>query len=80
MMDRGSDIDSRGKIALMRLVDFWDRMAAVFGPAYARSWAADQRLAQLGGRTVEQALADAVDTREVWRAVVSAYPVPRHLR
>lgn len=64
----------------MRLADFWERMEAVFGPGYARSWAADQRLADLGGRTVEQALADAVDTRQVWRAVVAAHPVPPEFR
>jgi hypothetical protein len=54
-------------------------MDLTFGPAYARSWAADQHLAALGGRTVEQALADGTDTREVWRAVCAHAKVPSHL-
>jgi hypothetical protein len=54
-------------------------MDLTFGRAYARSWAADQHLATLGGRTVEQALADGEDTREVWRAVCAHARVPRDL-
>lgn len=53
----------------MRLSDFWERMAQALGPAYARSWASDFRVAALGGRTVDQALADGEDTQVVWRAV-----------
>lgn len=53
----------------MRLTDFWERMAAALGPAYARSWSADMHIAALDGRTVDQALSDGVDTLEVWRAV-----------
>jgi hypothetical protein len=63
----------------VRLVDFWERMEAVFGSAYARSWAADQHLELLDGRTVMQALAAGTETREVWRAVCAAHPVPGHL-
>jgi hypothetical protein len=40
-----------------------------FGPAYARSWARDQHLAELGGRTVDEALAGHWETVDVWRAV-----------
>ena len=64
----------------MRLTDFWERMELTFGRTYARSWADDQRLAALGGRTVQQALDDGEDTRDVWRAVCAHAPVPRHLR
>jgi Protein of unknown function (DUF3046) len=64
----------------MRLTDFWERMELVFGRAYARSWAADQHLAALQGRTVDQALADGEDTRRVWRAVCAHAPVPAQLR
>ena len=53
----------------MRLVDFWERMDAHFGRSYSRSWAHDQHLGELGGLTVEQALAGDFDTRDVWRAV-----------
>lgn len=58
----------------MRLTDFWARLEQVFGPAYARSVAADQVLSQLGGRTINQAIAQGEDTGAVWRAVVAAYP------
>lgn len=63
----------------MRLVDFWERMDQTFGPAYSRSWAADQHLAALGGRTVTQALEVGWDTKDVWRAVCASYPVPSQL-
>ncbi|MFI7022425.1 DUF3046 domain-containing protein [Micromonospora sp. NPDC049900] len=66
----------------MRLTDFWTRLEEAFGPGYAASIARDQVLAQLGGRTVEQALAAGTETHVVWRAVVAAYPdrVPARLR
>jgi hypothetical protein len=54
-------------------------MDMTFGRAYSRSWASDQHLAALGGRTVEQALADGEDTRDVWRAVCSHTKVPSDL-
>ncbi len=63
----------------MRLTDFWERMHELLGSTYARSWAADQHLAALGGRTVEEALAEGVDTRSVWRAVCQHVDVPAHL-
>ena len=53
----------------MRLTDFWARMEGALGPAYARSWAHDHVLAGLGGRTVDEAIADGEDTLLVWRAV-----------
>ena len=51
-------------------------------PGYAESVASDQVLAQLGGRTINQALAEHVEALTVWRAVVAAYPdrVPTRLR
>lgn len=66
----------------MRLTDFWERLEQVFGPGYARSVAHDQVLSQLGGRTIEEALAAGEATHTVWRAVVAAYPdrVPAKLR
>lgn len=66
----------------MRLTDFWTRLEQVFGPAYAASIASDQVLPQLGGRTIEQALAAGEETAVVWRAVCAAYPdrVPARLR
>jgi len=53
----------------MRLTDFWERMEQALGSAYARSWASDFHVADLQGRTVDQALAEGEDTLAVWRAV-----------
>jgi hypothetical protein len=54
----------------VRLTDFWERMDEVFGPVYARSWASD---------VVLPALDSGTDTRDVWRAVCLAHPVPSTL-
>ncbi|MGQ0625711.1 MAG: DUF3046 domain-containing protein [Sporichthyaceae bacterium] len=60
----------------MRLTDFWDRMRAELGPAYADSYARDMVIAELDGRTVEQALAAGEDPKVVWRAVWTALELP----
>lgn len=66
----------------MRITELWHRLEQTFGEAYAASVAHDQVLPQLGGRTIEQALADHLEVHEIWRAVVAAYPdrVPARLR
>ncbi len=64
----------------MRLTVFWERMRAQFGETYAESVARDYVLAGLGGRTVDQALADGEDAKVVWRAVCEAFLVPERLR
>ncbi len=56
----------------MRLTEFWNRMERRFGVTYARSYAADMVLAELGSRTVAQALTDGDDVKSVWRAVCDA--------
>jgi hypothetical protein len=55
-------------------------MRAHFGEAYAPSVAADYVVAELGGRTVNQALADGEDVKTVWRAVCETFNVPDQLR
>ena len=47
-------------------------MEGLLGAAYADSYARDQVLATLGGRTVHQALKEGDDAKDVWRAVVAA--------
>ncbi|MDD2858829.1 MAG: DUF3046 domain-containing protein [Candidatus Nanopelagicales bacterium] len=63
----------------MRLTDFWERMDALFGSAYARSWAHDHVLPPLGC-TVDEAIARGEDTRDIWRAVCASTEVPAILR
>lgn len=66
----------------MRLTEFWQRLEESFGRAYARSLAADHAFADLDGRTIDEAIAQGVETATVWRAVVASYPdrVPIRLR
>lgn len=64
----------------MRLTEFWNRMNGHFGAPYAESWAKDYVIAPLGGRTVEQALADGIGAKQVWRAVCQVVEVDPKLR
>ena len=59
---------------------FWERMRAQFGETYAASVAQDHVLAALGGRTVNQALADGENVTTVWRAVCEAFELPERVR
>ena len=63
-----------------RLTEFWDRLTAQFADVYAQSVAKDFVFGQLGGRTVERALADGVEAKTVWRAVCETFKVPESLR
>jgi hypothetical protein len=64
----------------VRLTEFWDRMREQFGDVYAESVAKDYVLSNLGGRTVNEALADGEDAKVVWRAVCETFNVPGSLR
>lgn len=64
----------------MRLTEFWARMREQFGDVYAESLAKDYVLSNLDGRTVNEALADGVDAKVVWRAVCDTFNVPDTLR
>lgn len=60
----------------MRHTELWDRMDTALGPAYARSWAEQHVLAELGGRTVMEALAAGEEPKQVWRAVWKTLGLP----
>jgi Protein of unknown function (DUF3046) len=64
----------------VRLTEFWVRMREQFGDVYAESLAKDYVLSNLGGRTVNEALADGEDAKIVWRAVSDTFNVPDSLR
>jgi hypothetical protein len=64
----------------VRLTVFWDRMNSQFGKEYAASVAQDYVLADIGSRTVNQALADGVAVKSIWQAVCDAFDVPDSLR
>lgn len=58
------------------MTEFWTRMERRFGATYARSYASDMVIAELGSRTVLQALAQGDDAKQVWRAVCDATSAP----
>lgn len=64
----------------MRFTEFWGRMEGALGPAYAPVWASQQVLADLGGRTVDQALAAGETPKTVWRAVAERLELPEQQR
>ena len=55
-------------------------MELVLGPAYAPIWARQQVLADLDGRTVEQALEQGESPKLVWRAVAESLSLPESQR
>jgi hypothetical protein len=63
-------------VVAVRLTQFRELMDEEFGPVRAAAVSRDHVLADLGGRTVEEALEAGIDARRVWRAVCDAYDVP----
>ena len=64
----------------MRHTEFWERMEHALGPAYASSWASMHVMAELGGRTAQEALDSGVPPKQVWRAVWAALELPARER
>ena len=62
--------------ARVRHTEFWRRMDAALGPAYARAWAEQYVLAELDGRTVAEALDAGEPPKAVWAAVWRALRLP----
>ncbi len=55
-------------------------MEEALGAGYYRSWAQDHVLPELGGRTVNQALAQGEDAKAVWLAVFANLGLPAKYR
>lgn len=51
-------------------------MEDALGPAYARSWARQHVLSELGGRTVQEALDAGEPPKTIWRAVWAELELP----
>ena len=60
----------------MREVELWQRMKTALGDDYARAWAEQTAMADLGGRTVIEALNDGVASKTIWRAVWAQLELP----
>lgn len=76
---RGSSA-ARWHTVRVRLTEFWERMEEALGAGYYRSWAQDHVLPELGGRTVNQALAQGEDAKAVWLAVFANLGLPAKYR
>lgn len=60
----------------MRTTVFRQLMAEQFGTVRAEMIAHDHVFAELGGNTVDQALAHGYDPMDIWRVVCEVYEVP----
>jgi hypothetical protein len=60
----------------MRHTEFWARMEHALGAAYARTWAEQQVISDLGHRTVTEALEAGEPPKQVWRAVWARLGLP----
>lgn len=64
----------------MRNTELRRRMSEYFGEEWAPSYAKDIVHAELGGHTVEEALAIGTEPSDIWRAICRHNPdVPKHL-
>lgn len=64
----------------MRETELWTRLRALLGDTYASAWADSVVHADLGGRTVAQALADGLPVRRIWLAACESLDVPEAQR
>ena len=60
----------------MKETELWQRLEVALGSGYYRVWAAEFSLAELGNRTVVQALALGTPSKTIWRAVWAALELP----
>lgn len=60
----------------MRHTEFWARMDSALGPAYARAWAGQIVIGELGERTAQEALDAGVSPKAVWAAVWRVLELP----
>lgn len=59
---------------------FRGKMAAEFGTARAEMLADSHVFAELGGRTVDQAIESGYDAKQVWRIVCDNFAIPPERR
>jgi Protein of unknown function (DUF3046) len=60
----------------MRHTEFWSRLEGALGDGYYRAWASQFVMADLGGRTAQEALDAGVPPKQVWAAVWRALELP----
>ncbi len=62
------------------MTHFRQRMDEEFGPVRAAALARDHVFAELGGRTIDDALEAGLDTKRVWTVVCTVFDVPPERR
>lgn len=60
----------------MRHTEFWTRMEHALGGGYARAWAEQVVMADLGSRTALEALDAGIPPKAVWAAVWRTLELP----
>jgi hypothetical protein len=60
----------------VRLSDFWRLMDDEFGAGYSRVLASELVLADLGGKSAEEALSSGTEPRRIWLAICEKQDVP----
>lgn len=55
-------------------------MEEVLGAGYVHTWAENTVLAELGSRTVDEAIAAGINSKRIWRAVWAQLELPMTLR
>jgi hypothetical protein len=60
----------------VREAELWRRLETALGKVYAQAWAGQVVLSEIGGRTVDEALAAGVDCKQIWRAVWGKLELP----
>ncbi|MFZ9226219.1 MAG: DUF3046 domain-containing protein [Candidatus Nanopelagicaceae bacterium] len=58
----------------MRITELRRRLTEHFGSEWAPSYSKDIVLSELGGQTIEEALAMGMEPSDIWRAVVRHNP------
>mgnify|MGYP001942060342 FL=1 len=64
----------------MRESELFARLREHLGDDYAPAWAAQVGLAELNSRTVQEAVADGVDCKTIWRAAWQQLELPAKYR
>jgi hypothetical protein len=64
----------------VRHTEFWARLESALGPAYARAWAGQVVIGELGERTASGALDAGEPPKTVWAAVWRALELPASAR
>jgi len=64
----------------VREQELWRRLEEHLGSSYVRTWSASVVMADLGGRTVVEAIAAGLDFKTIWRACWAQLELPASAR